>query len=134
MPEFLEGFLDSMPLLNAQTGHRFAPAEPRHKTRKVCFAIPEGRHPQGEHVEAVVQILSKLSVPNHFLQIPVGRRDDSYVDPYGAASTQSVHFRFLENTKELCLHIVGKFTDLSEKECSPIGLLEFPDSFENRLH
>ncbi len=52
--------------------------------RDVFLALPERRDRDGENIEPVEQVFPEPAVPDLFLQIPVGGRDDPDIDLDGA--------------------------------------------------
>ncbi|MNL27619.1 hypothetical protein D3C87_1492200 [compost metagenome] len=63
----------------------------------VAPALAQGRKLDRELRETVVQVFTKLALPDQQRQITMGRRDDAHIDLVGLVATQRADFTFLQN-------------------------------------
>src|SRR5581483_9690578 len=94
----------------------------------VAAAVAKRRHLQRHHIEAVVQVLPKLALPDAFLQVDIGGGDDPHIDLDRFRTPQALDFAVLQGPEELRLQVERHVADLVEKDRSAIGLLEAADS------
>src|SRR5215831_5752027 len=73
------------------------------------------------YIEAIVEVLSKLSLCHAVVQIPVGRRDQTHIciDLFIAAN--SFERFFLQNPKQLGLQPQSEISDFVQEQCPVIG-------------
>ncbi|KKO20622.1 MAG: hypothetical protein BROFUL_00658 [Candidatus Brocadia fulgida] len=51
-----------------------------YEERYIFFPFPQRREVDNDHVEPVIEILAKASLPDKFFQVPFGSADDADVD------------------------------------------------------
>ncbi len=87
----------------------------RREQRYVFAALAQGRHLEGDDVEAVVQIAPELPFAHRLLQVPVRRRDYANVHAYRARAADSLERALLKYAQELRLKHGREFPDLIQK-------------------
>ena len=90
----------------------------------VGAAILELRHVDGKLVDAVVEVLAKLSVGHQAGQVAIGGAHQSNVDVYLVGATQWAHLALLQGAQQLHLHIIRQVAHLIEKQRAAVGLHE----------
>src|ERR1700678_897375 len=90
----------------------------------VLAALPQIRHPNGNHAEAVVKIFSKKVFGDRFVEIAIGSCDDAHVDGNLAGAADGANRAFLQHAKELYLHGKRHLADFIEKDRSAAGHFE----------
>lgn len=93
----------------------------------------------GNDVDPVEQVLAKLSVCDHFVQVLVGRGDDAHVAFELFDPAEPPELSFLQHTEQLHLHHRRHLADLIEKQRALLGRLDQPflvraRSSERALH
>jgi hypothetical protein len=78
----------------------------------------------GDHVEAIVQVLEKVARLHQGLEVPVGGDDEADVDVEGPAAADPFEGPLLDHAEELDLEGRGGVTDLVEEERAAVGQLE----------
>ena len=94
--------------------------------QNVLPPLPQGIHRQGQHVDAVIQILPKQLVLHHLLQIPIGGIDEADIhmlQPRGANGAVGVA---LQHVQELGLHGQRHLADLVQKQGAALGCGQQP--------
>ena len=74
-----------------------------HQQRDVVLALSQRRHMDGDHVQAVVQVLAETPGVDLFLQVPVGRGDHPAVDLDRRAAADPLELLVLEHAQQLAL-------------------------------
>ena len=104
-----EGFrLPSILLANAL-------AEMIGQQRDIALAIAQRRQRDGEHVDAVVQILAKRPVLHLLFEIAMRGDDDADIHSNGSRSADALDFAFFENAQQFRLHDGGHVANFVEK-------------------
>src|SRR5258705_8877197 len=91
---------------------------------QIRLALPQRGHPDGHHVEAVVEVLAERARPDRLPQVGVGGRDDPHVDLDGAGAAEPLDLPLLQGAEELRLQVDAQAADLVEEEGSSVGQLE----------
>ena len=91
------------------------------KKRDVFLALPERRDRDGENIEPVEQVFPESALPDLFLQIPVGGRDDPHIDLDGFGAAQPLKLAVLDDPEQLGLKIHRHLADLVEKQGAVVG-------------
>src|SRR5690606_7666777 len=87
-----------------------------------------------DDAEAIVEIAAKSAALHLELQIPVGGRDDAYVDRHQAVRSHRAKLSLLQYTQQFRLHAQREFAELIEEQGAPVGELEVapPTSVRSR--
>ncbi len=94
----------------------------------VIAALAQGREPERDDVEAVVQIRSEVTAVDGGTEVLVRCRDDTDVDANLIASTDALDHALLDHAQEARLQIEGKLTDLVEEYGAARGALDRTDA------
>src|ERR1041385_3926620 len=86
-----------------------------YQRRNIVTPLPQWREVNGDHIEAVEQVLTEQSVRNAVLQIAMSRRDDSYVHASFSVRADGAHDVPLEHIEELCLQRSRELANLVEE-------------------
>src|SRR5439155_10454950 len=93
----------------------------------VASTVPQRRHVEGEHGEAIQQVLAEGALAPGRRRVAVGRRNDAYVDldlllaPYAPKRSR------LEHAKQFHLLVEGHFGDFIQKNRPAGRALEVAD-------
>ena len=90
----------------------------------VVSPLSQRRHLDGEHVEAIKEVLAKASIGHSGGQVTVGRRDHSNVDFDRLCSPDSLELSLLQDSQERDLCVGRKFTHFIEKDRAAMSLFE----------
>src|SRR5579863_5747179 len=74
------------------------------------------RHVNGHHVDAVVEVLAKLSGAHHRLEVAVGRGDQAHVDRHIRGTPERPYLALLQDAQQLHLHHRAGLADFVEEE------------------
>ena len=91
---------------------------------EVGEALAQGREAQGEHVQAIIEVLAEAAFGDRSLEVDVGGGEDPYVDLEGAVAADGLEGAFLQDAQELGLHVDRHLADLVEEEGAAVGHLE----------
>ena len=61
----------------------------------ICFALAQGRHVNGEYIEAVVEITAKGALFHGLFKIFVGGGNDAHIHLDGPLTADTLEFAFL---------------------------------------
>ena len=87
--------------------------------------LAQGRDSHVEHVQAIVQILTKFPGGDGIEKIPVGGRDDAHVDwRVRRRASDRLKLAGLEKSQEKGLHPQTHFADFVEKHGAAMRLAE----------
>src|SRR6266403_666319 len=100
--------------------------EVRRERRQVGRAVPERRHANGEHGEAVVEVEAEATRRHLGLERAVGGRDDARAHAARAVGAHRLHLLVLEDAEQLRLHGRRRLADLVEEDGPLARLLEEP--------
>src|SRR5262249_10744691 len=103
-----------------------------YQQRDVAGPFAQRRQRDGEDVEAVIQVLPKLALPDGLRQVPIGRRDDAKIEPTRVRGADALELALLQHAQELHLHIRRHFADLVEENRPTLRQLEAPDPAVDR--
>lgn len=92
--------------------------------RQVAAAFAQRRHAQFDHVDAVVQIVSKTAVGDQVAQVLVGGRQDAYVHQGFAGGADRTHRFFLDGAQQLDLHLQRQFGHFVQEQGAAVRGLE----------
>ena len=96
--------------------------------RDVRRALTQGRRPKFHHVQPKIEVLAKLAVADHLLQVFVRRRDDSHVRRQRLVAADPLEGALAEKPQQLDLRRLVDIADLVEEQRAALGLLEPPDA------
>src|SRR5262245_39313647 len=85
--------------------------EERAQVRNLLPAIPERRHLNPDHAEAIVEILSKLSLGHALFEVRVGGGEDADVDGLRPRIADRHDLTLLQEAQQLGLDVEGKVAD-----------------------
>ena len=94
----------------------------------IVDALAQRRHPDREHVQAVVEIFAELAVFDLLDHVAVGRRDQAEVDLDRLLRTDRIDLAFLQRAQQLDLRFERQFADFVEEQRAAVGFLEFADA------
>src|SRR5215469_17372693 len=97
------------------------------QSRYICFSVAQGRNMDSHDVQSKIQVFAESSFAIGRFQVAVGRGKNSDIDFYFVVAAHRTHFFFLQNTKQLGLHLEGKLADFIQKYRSAIRA--FKESF-----
>src|SRR4051794_35333378 len=100
--------------------------EVRRQERGVGRARAQGRHLQADDVEAVEEVLPKLSLRDHVLEVAIRRGDYAHVDADRLVASDALELAFLQEAQQLYLHRGRDLADLVEEERAVVRLEEAP--------
>src|SRR3990172_3611095 len=92
----------------------------------VVAALAQGGQRDGNHVQAVVQVLPEGALLHGLLQVPVGGGDDPDVDLDGPGAPHPLDLPLLEGPEDLGLQVQPHGAHLVQKQAPPRGQLELP--------
>ena len=111
------------------------PSSAAKRARKCCAssgtsleALAQRRHPDREHVEAVVEVLAELAVLDQLDHVAVGRRDQAEVDLDRLLGADRIDLAFLQRAQQLHLRVERQLADLVEEQRAAVGFLELADA------
>lgn len=90
----------------------------------VPFTLSQGRDPDREDAQAVIEILPEGAFGDAFLQVSVGGGNDADINFNGFAAAHSGEFFFLENPEKLGLCGEGELAHFVEENGALVGDLE----------
>src|SRR2546422_8406217 len=93
----------------------------------VFRTVPQGRHDNRKHVEAVIEIAAKLFVGDQLGEIPVCGGHQANIHADGPRAPQPLEFLLLQNTNELGLQLKRDITDLVKEQRALVGQLQPAD-------
>ena len=96
--------------------------------RDVRHALTQGRRPKLHHAQPKIEVLAKLAVADHLLQVFVRRRDDSHVRHQRLVAADPLEGALAEKPQQLDLRRLVDIADLVEEQRAALGLLEPPDA------
>ncbi len=92
----------------------------------VLAPVAQRRNGQGQYVQAVEEVLAKVSRADLLLEVLVGRRYDTHINLYGAIAADPLEFMLLKDPENLGLGFQAHVADFVEKKRAVVGLVEFP--------
>src|SRR5215469_3657846 len=95
-----------------------------HQNGNIFCAFSERRDVDREDLESVEQILSKCPCSNRFLQIAVSRCQDTHIHPNWFIAADTLELPFLQNAQQGNLRLERQFSNLIEKDGTPLCQLE----------
>src|SRR5258706_11970992 len=95
---------------------RIAADEVVHEERQVALALAQGRDLDGEDVQPVEEVRTKVAAGDRPTQVPVRSGDDPDVGRDRPRASQTLELPLLEHTQESDLRFAGELADLVEKD------------------
>jgi len=83
---------DRLPLTFRKSSEKFGGEQ-----GDIFFSFPKRWDGEAETVQTVIQIFAELSIPDHFLQVLVGRRQDTHVHADGVTPPDSREFHSFDH-------------------------------------
>src|SRR5262249_48267698 len=90
----------------------------------VFCRLAQGGNWRWDHVQTEEQIFAEAPRRNLVLNYAVGRRDHAHIHVPRRGTSHAQHFALLKDAEQLDLKIASDFSDLVEKEGSPMSALE----------
>ena len=90
----------------------------------VGLPVPQRRQVDAEHVEAVVEVLTKRPGGDGGVEVLVSHGDDSDVHFDGAGAAEALELTLLEHAQQLDLGRRAELADLVQEEGAAVGQLE----------
>ena len=103
---------------------RIAGKEMTGQHHDVAGSLPQRRQVNGQHMQAVEQILAELPVCDHLHGVAIGRADDAYIDLAGRRLAHAGDRAGLEESQQLGLQRQRHRRDLVDEERAFVGRLE----------
>ena len=107
-------------------GRAVAGQEALAQHRNVDLPLAQRWQPDGERVDAVVQVLAEAAVADELFERAVGGRNQPEIDRDRLVSAQALEAAFLEHAQQLGLCDERRVGDLVEEERALVGQLEAP--------
>ena len=92
----------------------------------VCRTFAQRWHLDREHIQAIEEIGPEGTLGDRRLEVSIRRGNHADVNADGAAAANSLELAFLQDAKKRDLCLRWQLADFVEKDCAPIGQLEFP--------
>ena len=90
----------------------------------VLLPLPQGRHPDRQDLQAVVEVLAELPALDQAAQVLVARGDDPHVHLAHGLAADRADLALLQRAQQLLLHVGAHVPDLVEEEGPAVGQLE----------
>jgi hypothetical protein len=88
--------------------------------------LPQGRHLDLDHVDAIVEVLAEPLIAHHLLQVLVGRRQHPDVDFRLTGAADPAYSPLLKHPQQLHLHRRTGVADFVKKHRATVARLEQP--------
>ena len=95
-----------------------------HQQRDVTGPLPQGRHHDGDDVEAVVEVFPEAVFRHQRLQILVGGGDHPDIYPDGFNPADALEGMVLQDPEDLHLEAGAHLRDLVQEDGAAVGLFE----------
>ena len=92
--------------------------------RNIVDPIAQRRQRDLERVDAEHQVLAKLLLGDHLLQVAMGGADDADIDFKRLVVADAADLAAFEHAQQLGLHGLGQFADLVEEQRAAVGDFE----------
>ena len=114
--------LDGVDLLGHAPGK--TPQEMQRQRFDVLRPFPQRRQLDGDHVQAVIEILTEAPFANLTLQILVGGGHETHIHLFWAGRTDRDEVALLDDPQQFGLYRRTDIPDLVQKERAAVGLLQ----------
>src|SRR5580700_3977557 len=109
---------------------KFLDEVPRQQ-RNVFRPFAKWWNANGENIQAIVKVGSKLPLIHHHFQIAVRCRDQAGIGTKRARAPETLEFPFLKDTQKLRLKLQGDFPDLVQEDRPAMRQLKAADPLSN---
>ena len=92
--------------------------------RNVARPLAQRRQPDGDDVDAEVEVLAEAPRLDLVLELAVGRRDHAHVDLDRLGAADAADLALLQDAQQLRLHLAGDVADLVEEDGAALRLFE----------
>src|ERR1039457_2411816 len=100
--------------------------QPLRERQNILAAFAQRRHPKGDDVEAVIEILAKVMRRDFGLEVAIGRGDYSRIDVNRAFAADALKVLILQEAQKLGLQGRRQVGNLVEENAPAVGRLERP--------
>ena len=107
----------------AAQGHVFA--QHLHQGRNVLAPVTQGRHPYGQHVQAVKKVFAEQAFTHQTRQVTRGRGNHACVKRQKLVGAQRFNFAFLQSPQQLGLQGQRHVANFVQKQSTAMGQAEF---------
>jgi hypothetical protein len=90
----------------------------------VVAPLAQGRHPDIDDVEPIIEVLTEVPFLDLLLEVAIGRRYDPHVRIDGLLASDALELALLEDAQDLDLNVLVDFAYLVEEECAFVRELE----------
>jgi hypothetical protein len=94
--------------------------------RDVIAALPQRRQVDGDHVDAVEEVLAEFAVLHRRGEIELGRHEHAHVEPDGLLPAEALERALLQDAQQLHLRLDRHVVDVVEEQDTPVGPFEPP--------
>src|SRR5439155_10871856 len=98
--------------------------EMSHEQRNVFRAFTQRRDLDGENIQPVVEVATKMLLGHHPFQVAMGRRHKPSVDSPRSWAPQALEFPLLQNAQQFWLEFQGDITDFVQKQRALVRQLQ----------
>src|SRR5258708_22880016 len=88
--------------------------------RNIVASFTQGRDIDGQHVDAVIEVIAEAPVADHCAKIAIGCGDNSDVYTYFMCTADSPDLAFLESAEKFRLNAHVQLGNLIQKQCTVI--------------
>jgi hypothetical protein len=93
----------------------------------IGFSFTKGWQRNRENIQTIIKIFAEFSVCHHMPEIPIGRRNNTNIDPRSACAAYALELALLEDTEQFGLKLESCVSDFIQKQCSTIGEFKTAD-------
>src|ERR1700682_3639809 len=101
------GAVDALPPLGGEAGDEVAD-----ELRHVLKPLAQWGHPDGEHVQPVIEVLAEAAFIDEADQILIGRRDQAEIDLGRVLGADGIDVAVLQGAQQLHLSVERQLPDL----------------------
>ncbi len=116
--------------IQANWGHPVALGEIQAKFAEehidILVPLAQRRHFDGNCIKAIVQVFPEFPFPDHLFQVHIGCGDNPDVRMLGFTGAYPYKFPAFQDAQQVCLGILGHFSNFIEKNGSAIVGFEIP--------
>ena len=95
-----------------------------HQVGQVVGALAQRGHLDGEHIQAVEQVLAEVTVGDPRFQVAVGGGDHAHIAADGLVAADAFEAALLQHAQQLDLHRQAHVADLVQQQGAAFGHLE----------
>src|SRR3990170_4570534 len=93
----------------------------RYQRRNILFSLPQRRELNGNHMETIIEVLTKTAFLYQFLKVFFGCTDDTNIDRNRLLAADTFKFPFLKHSQQLDLHFQWNIIHVIEKYRASVG-------------